>query len=67
MPKDKEIWLSKKRHAQAVSDLCALQQVADFRLDKKRVAAVRVLMKMQKKKMAKKLKGELRDGDGKAG
>ena len=66
MPKDKEIWLSKKRHAQAVSDMCALQQVAEFRKDKKRVAAVRLLMKMQMKKMAKKLKGELINGGGKA-
>ena len=45
--------LSKKRRAQALSDLAAVQQVADLRKDKKRVAAVRMLMKAQKKELTK--------------
>jgi hypothetical protein len=53
MAKNKPEWVSKKRYEQALSDIAALQQVADLRKDKKRVAAVRRLMKAQKKELTK--------------
>ena len=52
MAKTKIAWLSKKRRAQALSDLAALQHVADLRNDKNRVAAVRKLLKMKKKELS---------------
>lgn len=53
MARTKTEWLSKKRQKQALSDMAALQQVADLRKDKKRIAAVRKLMKAQKKALTK--------------
>ena len=53
MAKTKSEYLSKKRHAQALIDLAALQRVADLRKNKKRVSAVRMLMKEQKEALAK--------------
>ena len=52
MAKTKTAWLTKKRYALAVRDLAVLQQVMEIRNDKKRIAAVRSLVKAQKDGLA---------------